>query len=115
MDIRGLAALLYSHNIFFIHRLDITVSQHLLPVWLVTPLLRPSEGLYPRRPLQNQALTQLPEAGGAALVLRLRGRQATEAVVEVHAAQPLQFRSRGAVHRGGRALLLRTEETQEET
>lgn len=88
----------------------------LLPVWLVPLLLlllHPSEGLYACRPLCNEALAQLPQAGSAALVLGLDGWQAAEAVVEVHAAQPLQLRSNGTVHRGGRPLLLWTEKHTE--
>lgn len=71
------------------------------------------EGLDAHRPLCNQALTQLPQAGGAAVILGLDGRQAAEAVVEVHAAQPLQLRSYRAVHCGGRPLLLWTDRETE--
>lgn len=45
-----------------------------------------SERLYTCRTLQNQLLAQLPQAGGAALILGLGRGQTAEAVVEVHAS-----------------------------
>lgn len=71
-----------------------------------------SERLDSCRTLRDQLLAQLPQTGGAALILGLGRGQAAEAVVEVHASQSLQLRSQRAVHRGGRPLLLWTQGTQ---
>lgn len=71
-----------------------------------------SERLYSSRTLHDQLLTQLPQTGGAALILGLGRGQAAEAVVEVHASQSFQLWSQRAVHRGGRPLLLWTQGTQ---
>lgn len=53
----------------------------------------------------DQPLAQLPEGGGRGFALRLLRGQAAAAVVEVHPAQALQLRRRGAVHACGSSLL----------
>lgn len=110
----GQAALLYSHLSFNSPPTGPTRGSLLLFEQLPPP--SSSERLYTCRTLRDQLLAQLPQTGGAPLVLVLglgRG-QAAEAVVEVHASQSLQLRSQRAVHRGGRPLLLWTHGEREE-
>lgn len=54
----------------------------------------------------DQPVAQLPEGSGCGVTLCLLRGQAAAAVVEVHPAQALQLRRRGAVHGRGSSLLL---------
>lgn len=53
----------------------------------------------------DQPVAQLPEGSGRGVALCLLRGQAAAAVVEVHPAQALQLRRRGAVHGRGSSLL----------